>query len=208
LPGETILESRIYILLVVVVVVLSACNNRSRGRVRDGAIVVDSSVGDTSAGDTSRGDSSTSDSAITDSGPGVDTGLDTGTDTGPAACPISEITTGTGAPLVEGTTVGAGMDHAGGCGGGSAPEAIIQWTAPSSGTFTIDTIGSDFDTVLYVRAADCNGAEVACDDDGAASTQSMLTITATGGQTYYIFVDGFSGTGNFMLSITDGVPTP
>src|ERR1051325_7048996 len=45
-----------------------------------------------------------------------------------------------------GVTTGSSAD-AGSCGGGSAPEATYFYYAPRTGTYTIDTIGSDFDTV-------------------------------------------------------------
>ncbi len=70
-----------------------------------------------------------------------------------------------------------------------------SWTAPSSGTLTLDTIGSAFDTVLAVYTGSTVGAltSVASNDDGGGSGTSRLTATVTGGATYRIAIDGKSG---------------
>jgi hypothetical protein len=55
----------------------------------------------------------------------------------------------------------------------------------------IDTFGSFFDTVLYVRAEDCEtGTQIACNDD-AIDLQSEVMFLADPGVVYYLFVDGF-----------------
>jgi len=110
-----------------------------------------------------------------------------------------------------GTTTGrpsAVGDATCGDGGGNAPDAEFLWTVPSFDTFTFDTIGSSFDTLLSLRDATCGGGEVACDDDAAGSAQSQITKTLFPGQTLVIVIDG-SGTasGAFTLHI-NVVPTP
>jgi hypothetical protein len=45
---------------------------------------------------------------------------------------------------ILGTTAGASADSAA-CGGSAAPEATVFYTAPRSGTYVVDTIGSAFD---------------------------------------------------------------
>ena len=82
-------------------------------------------------------------------------------------------------------------NHAGNAGGHSA---WWTWTAPASGSVTIDTIGSPFDTLLAVYTGTSVAAltQVAANDD-ASGTQSRVTFTATAGVVYRIAVDGFAG---------------
>jgi dockerin type I repeat protein len=96
---------------------------------------------------------------------------------------------------------------------GTAPDAIFSWTAPSAGTFQIDTQSSDFDTVLSVRASACNGVELGCNDDdplGEFVPQSRLNLALAQNQQVVIVVDGFAGdAGNYVLHITlPPTPTP
>src|SRR5262249_35638915 len=90
----------------------------------------------------------------------------------------------------------------------------FSYQAPATGLYTIDTLGSQFDTVLYVRANTCSGGELACNDDaGDGSLQSQLEVSLLAGQSIVIVVDGF-GTqrGHFNLNIgfnpNAATPTP
>jgi hypothetical protein len=77
--------------------------------------------------------------------------------------------------------------------------AWIQWVAPGSGTCTIDTFSSDFDTVLAVYRGTVVSSLtfVASNDDYDGSTlQSGLSFSATAGTAYMIAVDGY-GSGDF-----------
>ncbi|NEP72931.1 MAG: S8 family serine peptidase [Okeania sp. SIO2G4] len=92
-------------------------------------------------------------------------------------------------------------DHAGNPGGSSV---WWNWTAPSSGTVTIGTDGSDFNTILgvYTGSSVSNLTEVASDDDGGEGLQSQVTFDVVGGTNYKIAVDGFSGSeGNIVLDL-------
>jgi len=103
-----------------------------------------------------------------------------------------------------GTTAGTGS-LAGTCGGGgaSAPEKVYSWTPSQSGVAVIATCGSTLDTVLYLRRTTCTGTQVDCVDQGCASgTGSRLEVVVTGGTTYYIVVDGYSGSGPYTLTVT------
>jgi hypothetical protein len=97
------------------------------------------------------------------------------------------------------------------------------WTAPATGTTTIDTVGSDYDTLLGIF----NGGAVnvlatacaACENDdidtpGKVFT-SRVTFNAAAGVTYRIAVDGFNDgsgadAGGIQLNWTGpaGTPTP
>ena len=69
-----------------------------------------------------------------------------------------------------------------------------QWLSPVSGSVTITTAGSGFDTVLGVYTGNAVGSltQIGTDDDDDPARTSTVTFTATGGTTYRIVVDGFN----------------
>ena len=83
------------------------------------------------------------------------------------------------------------------------------WTFEGTGgDVTVDTAGSNFDTVVGVYTLDEGGyAEVGCVDDvfiepDGGSLQAAITIAADGGVTYYVQVGGFGGlTGSLELAV-------
>jgi subtilisin family serine protease len=85
-------------------------------------------------------------------------------------------------------------NHAGNAGGASI---WYRLTPTTSGTATIDTVGSDFDTLLAVYTGSAVGAltEVASNDDISLffNVQSRVQFPVTAGVTYNIAVDGWSG---------------
>jgi hypothetical protein len=88
--------------------------------------------------------------------------------------------------------------------GANGDEFLVAWTPSQTGTFTIDTIGSEIDTVLYVLE-DCGGTELVCNDDiDEKVLQSSVTIFLFAGETILIVVDGFNAaaTGAFELYIS------
>lgn len=93
-------------------------------------------------------------------------------------------------------------------GGANAPEAVFRWVAPTTGRFQFDTNGSEYDTLLYVRLGECNGAELGCNDDAmTGTTASSVSFTLQRGEVVFIVVDGYgSASGAFVLNIHgDGV---
>jgi hypothetical protein len=124
----------------------------------------------------------------------------------PSTCPENaEPSTGSGDSVFSGTTESAGDDFFGSCGyctaegycGEDSPDRAFQWTATTAGTYVIDTLGTEFDTVLSVWSACTDGDEIACNDDGEGGVlQSSVEVTATAGQTFIIVVDGW-GTGSY-----------
>jgi len=129
-----------------------------------------------------------------------------------ALCP--EVSLNSSLPVYQsGSTAGAPNNFAGtsctdgyggiGDDGGTAPERTFAFVAPFTGSYIIDTIGSAFDTVLYVRDGSCGGSQLACSDDiDPANLQSRVTVDLTAGQTIIIFVDGYMGaSGTFNLNI-------
>lgn len=80
-----------------------------------------------------------------------------------------------------------------------------SWTAPQSGSVTISTIGSNFDTVLGVYTGTSVSAltRIASDDDSGGNATSKVTFLATSGVTYQISVDGYGGnSGIIQLNIS------
>ena len=98
-------------------------------------------------------------------------------------------------------------NHAGNRGGASV---WFTWTAPMTGTVTIDTIGCDFDTLLavYVGNSLPNLSLIAADDDGANfHFNSKLSFAATSGSRYQIAVDGYEDDrGSVVLNVTLSQP--
>ncbi len=84
------------------------------------------------------------------------------------------------------------------------------WTfTGTGGDVTIDSAGSDFDTILGVYVADDTGfAQVGCVDDvfdpatDEGSLQSRITVATVAGQLYYIQAGGFGDSaGTLMLRL-------
>ncbi len=77
------------------------------------------------------------------------------------------------------------------------------WSAPSSGTATISTAGSDFDTVvaIYTGGAVSGLTEINSNDDWNGQT-SQVSFEAVANQTYSFAVDGYIGfVGTVVLSL-------
>lgn len=110
---------------------------------------------------------------------------------------------------VTGSNVGATKQFGGGGGGepsipGAFPGAFggasvwWNWTSAASGQTTIDTQGSDFNTLLgvFTGSAQNQLTLVAGNDDFEGNSWSRVTFNAVAGTTYRIMVDGFrSGAG-------------
>ena len=67
-----------------------------------------------------------------------------------------------------------------------------QWTPSKSGSASVDTFGSNFDTVLAVYTGSRVDAltPIVSNDDAGIGSQSAVRFAATAGTTYYIAVDG------------------
>lgn len=119
--------------------------------------------------------------------------------------------TGGNGTFAAGSTVGFTKEggepnHAGNVGGKSG---WLEWTAPASGTCTIDLSGSSFDTLLGVYTGVSVGALslIASDDDSGAGSTSLVIFSAVMGTSYKIAVDGYggaSGTVTFTMTLIAG----
>ena len=84
-------------------------------------------------------------------------------------------------------------NHAGNSGGDSV---WWKWTAPANGQFSLDTHGSNFDTLLAIYRGNSISALsniAANDNDGFGNGNSSLLLQAQTGQVYTIAVDGTNG---------------
>ncbi len=89
--------------------------------------------------------------------------------------------------------------------------AWVKFTAPATATYTISTVGSDFDTVVAAYRTAATGTGFAplspvlpefCNDDADGATTSKLQVSATAGEVITVQVGGYgSASGNVTLSI-------
>lgn len=105
-----------------------------------------------------------------------------------------------------GATKEAGEPNHGGDPGGRS----IWWkfTATTSGALTVDTSGSNLDTLLGVYTGNSVGelTTIASNDDVSAGTvrTSIATFSITSGTTYYLAVDGWNGeSGAIQLNVNN-----
>jgi hypothetical protein len=91
---------------------------------------------------------------------------------------------------------------------GSLPGQSVwfKWKSPVTDTVVVDTIGSDYDTILAAyRGTRLNQlSRIASDDDsGPGDLSSRVTFDARRGVTYRIAVDSYGAAeGNHLLNIT------
>jgi len=106
---------------------------------------------------------------------------------------------------VTGSTASSTDDHSS-CGEVGGRDSVVQFTAEASGMLTVDTFGSDFDTVLSVVASCTYARPIDCNDDAGDSLQSSVTIPVAAGETYLAIVDGYDDleSGSFVLSFRYG----
>jgi RHS repeat-associated protein len=114
--------------------------------------------------------------------------------------------TGTSGGVV-GDNVGATKESGEPSHGGNAGGKSIwnSWTAPASASVTIDTIGSNFDTLLGVYTGSAVNAltTIAGDDDSGSNLKSKVTFNAVKDTVYRIAVDGYGGaSGSITLNWT------
>jgi hypothetical protein len=90
--------------------------------------------------------------------------------------------------------------------GGGNRSVWFVWQSPSTGNVTINTVGSDFDTVLGIyRGTSLDSlVTIGKDDDSNPDHTSSVTFSATAGNIYRIAVDGYdnSDAGGDVGSIT------
>lgn len=87
---------------------------------------------------------------------------------------------------------------------GSAATKWYSYSAPTSGTMSINTDGSNFDTVLAVYSGSSVSTltTLASDDDSGSEAQSALTVSVSQGSTYFVQVGGYTSShvGSIVLT--------
>jgi hypothetical protein len=127
-------------------------------------------------------------------------------------CPGSIAITGTS---VSGNNTGATDNGDATCGFNTGNDVWFTFQAPTTGTYSLDTCGSNFDTVISVHSAcpGTTGNQIVCDDDAGSNgscpftLQSYLTFAGVAGTTYTIRLSGYNEhSGSYVLNI--GYPAP
>ena len=126
-----------------------------------------------------------------------------------------------GATVATGDTTVLPDNHAPSCvDTPGAGDAAFYWRPTHSGSWTFDTEGSAFNTVLMIRDGDdqlCTGTEIACNDSSFPVLTSSVTLDLSIADELMIVVDGATPTdfGAFVLNITappvpptETVPSP
>jgi hypothetical protein len=75
------------------------------------------------------------------------------------------------------------------CNGGP-PWVTFAWTAPAAGAYRFSTLGSDYDTALFVLPA-CGAEVTQCSDDTPTSITSATELTLTAGELVILDVGVF-----------------
>lgn len=91
-----------------------------------------------------------------------------------------------------GSIAGASADYSGSCGGTSGRDVVFRYTLSSTMDVSINTFGSAFDTLIYVRSACGGGTDIGCNDDARSTLRSELVLLDQPAGTYYIILDTFS----------------
>jgi len=120
------------------------------------------------------------------------------------SCEAEDLRSRTG-EVASGSTHSACDNFYLGCGGRGGRDLAFEWSPPSSGTWTIRTRGSGFDTLLGVFSEDCD-EQIECDDDGDRGLTSRITRYFSSWEDLVIIVDGYSRgeRGDFVLRIVEG----
>lgn len=89
------------------------------------------------------------------------------------------------------------------CGGIGGSDLAFVWRAPFDGRFRVETLGSNFDSLLTVLDGQCFGPELGCNDD-AGDLTSRVDVDLFGGQTVTFVVDSFNqGVGEVALTVSE-----
>ncbi len=88
--------------------------------------------------------------------------------------------------------------------GGSGPEVSYRVNIQNGGNLSVETQGSMFDTVVYIRKGTCDGPQVGYNDDFLGRQSSRLILEELEGDDYFVFVDSKSASdrGEFQLHLS------
>ena len=107
--------------------------------------------------------------------------------------------------IAFGTPVEGALTESDGKGVGDATADVYRFDGQEGQRIRIDMSSDAFDT--YIELFDANRASLAQDDDGAAGTNSRLTVTLPATGAYFIEARAFSdATGAYSLSVSEVEP--
>jgi hypothetical protein len=78
---------------------------------------------------------------------------------------------------------------------GTARDVVFSLTLPTRQRVIASTVGSTFDTILYILGSACAGSDIACDDDGGGGGGASLIDRTLDPGTHFFVLDAFSSTG-------------
>ena len=108
-------------------------------------------------------------------------------------------------PIAFGSPVEGALTESDGKGVGDATADTYRFDGQEGQRIRIDMSSDAFDT--YIELFDANRASLAQDDDGAAGTNSRLTVTLPATGAYFIEARAFSdATGAYSLSVSEVEP--
>ncbi len=113
--------------------------------------------------------------------------------------------------VVDGTTTGSSArDIPPACGSGPDGAGVWYNFVGDGSDVTVGLCGSAFDTKLNVYSGTCDALACEGGNDDSCGLQSEVSLTTVNGETYWVYVNGFSGgTGDFTLTLTcDSEPPP
>lgn len=104
----------------------------------------------------------------------------------------------------SGTTNGAGADTNVSCGPSAGNDAAHLWAPTLTTRYRIHTAQSSIDTLLAVRTTDCDGAELACNDDiSPLTSMSEVEVDLVANEPVALIVEGYAGQkGPYKLNAT------
>jgi hypothetical protein len=112
----------------------------------------------------------------------------------------------------SGTTAGYADDYDEACPytGSTSPDVVYSYLAPDDMCISVDLCGSFYDTKVYIYEND-SSTPIACNDDNFDCVNPPVLYTSwipeaalTGGNTYYIVVDGYGGdSGDYVMDVTE-----
>ena len=109
-------------------------------------------------------------------------------------CASSRLISGTPFSAIQSTDLATSTgDPTPFCESTSGNGVWYRYQATTIGTLTVDTDGSDFDTLLTVFSGTCGSfTEIDCDDDGGDALNSKVTFIANPGITYHLMASGYN----------------
>jgi hypothetical protein len=139
-------------------------------------------------------------------------GIDQDCNGSDVSCPINDAPAGAIDVSAGGTfsvDLSAARDDAkASCSGSGGRDVFYKLTLGAPEVVYVDTLGSNFDTTISIRAGACpsNGAESGCGDDACGIRQSQLALSLAAG-TYCVIAEQYSSSqtaGALVVNVTRG----